>query len=170
MAEERAGRLDNLKNIKCIIYDFDGVMTDNTALIDIDGNEWVSINRSDGLAVSLFKKIGVRQAIITTEKYPVAKARAKKLGIDIELGVQDKGQALEDYCRKNNIDLNSVLYIGNDLNDMPAMGKAGMTGAPADAEPEILAVVDWVSNNKGGYGVVRDLYRCFQNLLQKETM
>ena len=149
----------NFSKIYCIVYDFDGVMTDNKALLGINGNEYVSINRSDGLAVSLFKKMGMRQVIITTEKYPLASARAKKLGIDIVQGSEDKGDAVTEYCRANGIDLQSVLYIGNDINDLPAMKKVAMRGAPADAEPEIIAIADWISVKNGGDGVVRDLYR-----------
>lgn len=149
----------NFKNIKCLAYDFDGVMTDNRALIDVDGKEHIFVNRSDGLAVSLFRQMGIRQVIISTEKYPVANARAKKLGIDIMLGVQDKGEALDKYCLENSIELEHVLYIGNDINDLPAMRKAGMRGGPKDAEPEVLAIADWISDRNGGDGVVRDLYR-----------
>ena len=70
------------------------------------------------------------------------------------------------YCEKEGIPLSAVMYIGNDVNDLKAMEMAGFRGAPADAEPEILAIADWVSEKKGGMGVVRELARVWQQSLE----
>ena len=80
--------------------------------------------------------------------------------------VPDKAEALKDYCEKEGIPLSAVMYIGNDVNDLKAMEMAGFRGAPADAEPEILAIADWVSEKKGGMGVVRELARVWQQSLE----
>ncbi len=149
---------ENLKQIKCIAYDFDGVMTDNRVLVDEDGKEAVFVNRSDGYAIARMKKLGFLQVIISTEKNPVVEARARKLGIEVIHGVNDKGTTLLEFCKRNEMDLSEVMFIGNDVNDLPAFEVAGMTGAPADAEKEIFEKADWKSLRKGGYGVIRDLY------------
>lgn len=151
--------------IKCIVYDFDGVMTDNRVLVSQDGQESVFVNRSDGWAIAKFKEAGIRQLILSTEENPVVSARAKKLKLEVLHGVKDKGATLSNWCVEQSISLSDVLYIGNDLNDLPAFKISGIKGAPKDAEQEILELVDWISEKNGGYGVVRDLYRCFQEKL-----
>lgn len=157
---------EKLKNIKCIAYDFDGVMTDNRVLVDENGKESVFVNRSDGYAIARFKEMGIKQVIISTEKNPVVEARARKLNIEVYYGVDDKGKILMDYCKKEGIDPLSVFFIGNDLNDEPAFQLAGIKGAPRDAESEIKETADWISSKDGGHGVIRDLYeiyRCYCN-------
>lgn len=144
--------------ISCIFYDFDGVMTDNRVLVDQNGCESVFVNRSDGFAVSEIKKMGIHQAIISTESNPVVKRRGEKLGIPVVHGLKNKGNAILDYASKNNIDLQHTLFIGNDLNDIPAFEVCGMRAAPADADSEMLKRADWISKKKGGDGVVRELY------------
>ena len=150
------------KKIECIFYDFDGVMTDNRVLIDMNGNECVFVNRSDGMAVSRIKALGIPQIIVSTETNPVVEARARKLNLSVIHGVEDKGRIIKVYCEENEITPANTVFIGNDLNDLSAFEVVGFKGAPADAEIEILAVVDWISSFKGGYGVVRDFYRMCQ--------
>ena len=153
----------NLRNgsmrIKTIFYDFDGVMTDNKVIIDQFGNESVVVNRGDGLAVSLLKKAGFRQVIVSTESNKVVEKRAGKLGIEFFQNVGDKGEVLLEYAKMNGIDLEDAIYVGNDLNDISAFEKVGIKAAPCDAEEEVLDVVDIVIPRKGGQGVVRELYR-----------
>ena len=152
---------DLKKQIKCIAYDFDGVMTDNRVLVDENGKEAVFVNRSDGYAIARFKEMGIKQVIISTEKNPVVETRAKKLGIEVFHGVDDKGKILREFCSRDSLNLENVLFIGNDLNDLPAFEVSGLCGAPKDADEGILKCVDWVSKMKGGYGVIRDLYNSF---------
>lgn len=152
-------RKAELKPVKCLAYDFDGVMTDNRVLVMEDGREAVYANRGDGLAVSKFKEMGIRQIIISTETNPVVRARAQKLGIEAVHGTGDKGAVLKRYCERVGISLEEVMFIGNDTNDISAMKLAGIRGAPADAEREVLEMADWVSEKAGGSGVIRDLYR-----------
>lgn len=157
-----------LKSIKCLAYDFDGVMTDNRVLIMEDGCEAVYVNRSDGLAVSKFKGLGICQVIISTETNPVVRARAQKLGIAAVCGAEDKGEILLKYCKEIGISAEEVMFIGNDVNDISAMNLAGIKGAPADAEKEVLEMADWISEKGGGRGVIRDLYRQYVALAGKE--
>ena len=127
-----------LKNkIKLIVYDFDGVMTNNKVYVDQKGNETVKVNRSDGLGVAEIKKLGIHQIIISTEKNPVVAKRANKIGINCLQDIGNKRKALEENCKKNNINLNQVIYVGNDINDKEAMEIAGITICPADAHESI---------------------------------
>ena len=144
--------------IKCLAYDFDGVMTDNRVFVTEDGGEGVFCNRSDGLAVSEFRKKGFYQVIVSTETNTVVEARARKMSIDIVHSVEDKGDALRSICYEKGFDFDEVLYIGNDVNDIPAFSVAGATGCPGDAEKIIKDQADWVSDRNGGYGVIRSLY------------
>lgn len=147
----------DFSEIKCIAYDFDGVMTDNRVLVDENGKEAVFVNRSDGYAIARFMDMGLKQVIISTEKNPVVEARGKKLGIEVYYGVDDKGEVLRKYCKREKINLNTVLYVGNDINDLKAFRVAGLRGAPKDAERDILEFADWISIKNGGFGVIRDL-------------
>lgn len=151
----------NWNEIKCIVYDFDGVMTDNRVLVSQDGKEAVFVNRSDGWAIACFRKFGIRQLILSTEENPVVAARAKKLNLEVLQGVSDKGAILSVWCSEHSIPLENILYIGNDLNDLPVFEVVGFKGTPKDAEPEMLDLADWVSDKNGGYGVIRDLYRVY---------
>jgi len=143
--------------IKLLVYDFDGVMTDNKLYIDQDGNEMVQVSRADGLGVSEIRKLGIEQMILSTEKNPVVSARAKKLGLNCLQGVKDKGQVLSQYCVEQRIPLEAVAYVGNDINDMEAMRMVGMTFCPADAHPDIKDFSSHVLKTPGGEGVVREL-------------
>ena len=151
---------ERMKKLKLLIYDFDGVMTDNRVMVDQDGRESVVVNRGDGYGVSRIKKLGIEQVIVSTETNPVVRRRAEKLNIGVIHGVEDtkKGYAVEN-----------VMFIGNDLNDYEAMMSVGLKGAPADAEEEILNIADWVSEAKGGYGVIRELFRLLQSYMEQEV-
>lgn len=146
-----------LENIAAIIYDFDGVMTDNRVLIFADGREAVFVNRSDGLAVKAIKKIGIPQLIISTENNPVVKARARKLGIPLIQSVSDKKMVVKRYLEKNNFPRKRVIFVGNDINDKSAMEFVGMPVAPDDAHPDIKRISKIILSVKGGRGVVREL-------------
>ena len=144
--------------IELIVYDFDGVMTDNKVYFDQNGNETVKVNRGDGLGIAEIKKMGIEQIIISTEKNPVVSARAKKLDISCLQGVDNKKVVLMDYCKNNNIDLQNVAYVGNDINDNEAMEISGITFCPTDAHGSIKKISRYILKTKGGDGVIRELY------------
>ena len=143
--------------IKLIVYDFDGVMTDNKVYVDQDGKETVQVNRGDGLGISEIKKLGFEQIIISTEKNLVVKARADKLDIYCLQRNENKKDALINYCRGNSIDLKTIAYVGNDINDKDAMEMTGIKFCPADADESIKAISDHILETRGGHGVVREL-------------
>lgn len=161
------GIRERMKELKLIIYDFDGVMTDNRVIVNQDGIESVVVHRGDGYGVSQIKKLSIDQVIISTETNPVVERRAEKLKIDIIHGVSDKKSTVMKYCQEKGYVLEEVMFIGNDLNDYDAMMTVGIKGAPADAEEEILAIADWVSQAKGGHGVIRELYRILQTNMEQ---
>lgn len=147
----------NIKNIDLIVYDFDGVLTDNKVLVFTDGQEAVYCNRSDGMAIGIIKNRGVRQLILSTEENGVVAARAKKLNIEVLQGLKDKRSALKDFCRTHKYNLKKVVYIGNDINDLDAMSIVGYPVAPSDANVRIKTLALIVVKAKGGDGVVREL-------------
>ena len=153
----------NSKDFQLIVYDFDGVMTDNKVYVDQNGNEMVQVNRADGLGVSEIKKLGIDQLIISTEKNSVVSKRAKKLGIPSYFGIDDKKSLLLEYCNKNSIDIEKIIYIGNDINDKEAMEIVGFKMCPSDANQEIKKIADHILKSKGGMGVIRELLDYLNN-------
>lgn len=145
------------KTIKLIVYDFDGVMTDNKVYIDQNGNEMVQVNRADGLGVSEIIKLGIQQIIMSTEVNPVVTQRAIKLKIPCFQGLDNKKDALLDYSKKNDIDLKKVAYVGNDTNDMGAMEIVGFSFCPNDSHESIKKIADHILPRNGGDGVIREL-------------
>lgn len=145
------------KNVGLIVYDFDGVMTDNRVIVFQDGTEAVIVNRADGLGVDRLRTLGIPQLILSTETNPVVKARAAKLGLEVIASCKDKKIALKNYCDQNEYELQKVLYVGNDLNDLKVMEIVGFPVAPADAHPDIKSLAKLVTKAKGGEGVIREI-------------
>ena len=154
---------DKLKKIKLIVYDFDGVMTDNKVYVDQFGKESVQVNRADGLGVSEIKKMGIKQIIISTEKNAVVSSRAEKLKIECLQGVDNKQIVLRDYCSQNKIPIETVAFVGNDINDLDAMEMAGYSFCPADAHRSIKEISDHIFQTNGGFGVIRELFEHLTN-------
>ena len=146
-----------IKNVSLIIYDFDGVFTDNRVLIFEDGKEAVLVDRSDGLAVQEIKKMKIPQIIVSTETNPTVRVRARKLGINLIHSVKNKKAAVRDYIRKNMIKKESVIFVGNDINDKEAMEFVGWPIAPANAHEDIKKISKLVLRSRGGFGAIREL-------------
>jgi YrbI family 3-deoxy-D-manno-octulosonate 8-phosphate phosphatase len=140
-----------------IVFDFDGVLTDNRVLVFADGREAVLCNRADGLAFDLFRKEEIPVLILSTEKHPVVAARARKLKTPCIHGVADKKSALEKYCVRAGIKLDTVMYVGNDVNDLAVMRIVGHRVCPSDAHPRVRAICQTVLRSRGGEGVAREL-------------
>ena len=144
-------------NIKFIFTDFDGVLTDNKVYVSSDGKETVLCNRSDGIAINAFKKLGIKTIILSTEKNEVVKVRGEKLGVETYFGLEDKKKFLNNLIIKNNIDLSELLYIGNDINDLGAIKMTKYSACPSDSHNEIKKNVSFVLKKKGGEGVLREV-------------
>lgn len=142
---------------RLIVYDFDGVMTDNRVLVMQDGSEGVSANRADGWGIGQLRQAGLHQIILSTETNPVVSARANKLNLEVLQGSGNKRRDLVAYCEAKGIELERVLYVGNDVNDLDAMRLVGFPVAPADAHPEVLSLAKYVTRARGGEGVIKEL-------------
>ncbi len=143
--------------VKVLFLDFDGVMTDNRVWTDQDGRETVAASRGDGYGIQLLKKAGVETVVISKEKNPVVAARCRKLGIEYQQGIDDKTGILKREQAKRGVDPAETIFVGNDLNDLPAFPLVGWGVAVADAEPEVLRRADFVLSKKGGHGAVREI-------------
>ncbi len=154
------------EDISLIVYDFDGVMTDNRVILSEDGKESVIVNRSDGLAVSILRDMGIRQLILSKETNSVVSTRAQKLSLQVLHGIDNKEFILQQYCQEKNISLDNVVFIGNDLNDVNLMRLVGFPLCPEDAYPEAKAVVKFIIPANGGKGVIRELVN---HIIKKET-
>ena len=155
---------DKWKEIKLIISDFDGVMTDNRVLVDETGKESVYVSRADGQAVHMLRNLGITLVIMSTETNGVVEKRAEKVGVECVQSIKDKALCLKQYCESKNIFLENVAYIGNDVNDYAAMKLAGIKIVPADAYLEVKQIADYITTVNGGYGVIREV----ADIIQKE--
>lgn len=145
------------ENISLLVLDFDGVMTDDRVYVNQHGEESVAAHRGDGMGIALLVKTGVEVIILSTEKNPVVQARADKLGIPAYHGIEDKKARLESILAEKKIPGSQVVYLGNDLNDLPCFSLVGLAAAVADANPALIAQAQLVLQKKGGYGAVREL-------------
>jgi len=145
--------------IELIICDFDGVLTDNRVWTDQDGREMVAAFRSDSFRIGELREKGVDVMILSSEVNHAVAARAKKMGVEAihGVGLQDKGRALRQVLEQKDIKAENVVYVGNDLNDLPCFEIAGWSVAVADAYPEVMRAADYVLSRPGGYGALREL-------------
>ena len=143
--------------IALIVFDFDGVFTDNKVYTTQDGTELVMCDRGDGLGLDMLRAAGVPLRVLSTETNPVVSARARKLKLPVEQSCGDKAAWLARFLADEGIDPASVIYVGNDVNDRGAMELVGCAVAPADAHPSILAIADFVLKAPGGRGAIREL-------------
>jgi N-acylneuraminate cytidylyltransferase len=111
------------------------------------------------LRLGELRQAGVALVVLSSETNPVVAARAKKMGAEAiqGVGVNEKGRALRDLLEEGRIDPSQVVYVGNDLNDLPCFPIAGWAVAVADAYPELLRSADYVTTNPGGSGAVREV-------------
>ncbi len=157
-----------LRKLRLVVFDFDGVMTDNRVYVDQNGIESVVCNRSDGQGIGLMTKLGVECIILSTEVNPVVAARAKKLKMECHHGHEDKGAKLREIAREKDVPFETIAYVGNDVNDVTCMQLAGLPVAVADAYPEALQVAKLVLKRKGGDGAVREFCDLVRYARQKE--
>lgn len=143
--------------VKLVVFDFDGVMTDNRVFINEQGLESVAANRGDGMGIGLLKKAGVAALILSKEVNPVVSARSQKLAIPCIQAVDDKPLVLKKYMKENGFDPQQVIFVGNDINDVPCFPIVGCALAVADSHPSALRQADIILQNKGGYGAVREI-------------
>ena len=147
------------ENVDLIISDFDGVLTDNRVWVDQEGTEIVAAYRSDSLRVNELRAAGIEVMILSSEPNRVVEARAKKMGVEAihGVGINDKGRVMREVLALKHINPENVIYVGNDLNDLPCFEVAGWSVAVADAYPEVIGAADFVLSRAGGHGALREL-------------
>lgn len=139
-----------------VVFDFDGVMTDNTVLVQEDGTETVRVHRGDGWGVSRLTELNIPLAVLSTEANPVVAARCAKLGIKVVQGVTDKAAGLVELLEHFDVRAESVAFVGNDVNDLPALLSVGLPVVVSDAHAEARRVAELVLSRPGGQGAVRE--------------
>ena len=151
-----------LDNIKAVAMDVDGVLTDGTFWWDQNEQELKRFCFADRTGIAMAQKAGIFFAIISGESSisgsAIVKRYAKKLKINtVYTGCHDKASALREFVEKNEIDLSEVCFIGDDINDLPAIEIAGFSAAPSNAHSAVLERVNYVTQHPGGFGAVREL-------------
>jgi 3-deoxy-D-manno-octulosonate 8-phosphate phosphatase (KDO 8-P phosphatase) len=145
-------------DIKLIVLDVDGVLTDGKLYIGSDGEEYKAFNTQDGMGISLARYTGIKTAIITGRKSYAVTKRANELRIDyLYQGIHDKIDVLWEIKDDLGIDLEQICYIGDDINDLPIMKEVGLPCAPNNAVPIVKKIAKYVANENGGEGAVRGI-------------
>ena len=146
-------------NIKLLVTDVDGVLTDCGMYYTENSDELKKFHTRDGMAIKLFKENGIPTAIITGENTKIVKHRAVKLGIDdVYQGRNKKLSALEELRSKYGLHYSEIAYVGDDIIDIPVLKKVGLSLCPADAVPAVKGVCDIVLKTPGGHGVIREVF------------
>lgn len=156
-------------DIKLVIIDFDGTMTDNTVIVDQDGVESVKYNRSDGLGVRIMKGLGLEVICITSETNKVVKSRCSKLEIDV-ISSLDKKKALQNLLHKKNFTLQQCVFLGNDLNDLEVLKMVKYPIAVSDAHEKVRDVAKIILSKKGGEGTVLELAEILKNSQRRNNV
>ena len=155
--EKSVPNRESLKSIKAIVFDFDGVMTDDQVYITETGEEMVMASRSDGMGISALKNAGLKLLILSKERNPVVARRAEKLQIEVIQACDNKLEALTKWLSKNQLPLSQCAYVGNDINDLQCMQAVKLAIAPIDAHPQATQAAHWRLTRAGGKGAIREL-------------
>lgn len=152
-------------DIKAIVIDVDGTMTDGGIYYDSFGNELKKFNTRDAAGIFAARCAGIKTVVLTGRESAAVQKRMQELKVDYVIqGVRDKKEYLENFMREYSLSKEEVGYVGDDLNDYLPMKLTGFVCCPQDACEEIKSISDYVSVCKGGEGVVRD---CIMHLLKK---
>jgi len=156
--------LEKLRLIKLIVLDFDGTLTDGYVYCDQNGIEMVCCSRKDGLGIEMLKEAGLQVVILSKETNPVVAVRCAKMGIPTIQGIatgMGKVEHLLQYLREVGISLEQVLYMGDDINDIPVLDVVGVPATVADGHSLVIDIVrkrgGYIAQLKGGEHAVREL-------------
>jgi len=143
--------------IDVVVFDFDGVHTDDRVFVDESGVESVRVKRGDGMGIGLLKKVGVPILILSTETNPVVSRRAEKLGVEVLQGQNDKAAALKSWLDEKGYSAQDTVFVGNDINDKGCLELVGWPVVVADAHASVGHLARIVLRSRGGEGAVREL-------------
>ena len=144
--------------IRLLLFDVDGVLTDGRILMHADGSESKAFSIRDGTAIVWAQRAGLATGLLSARHSAATTARAAQLGIGIVR--QQAGDKLQMYCElleEEGLSDGQVAFMGDDVLDLPVLSRVGLSAAPADAAPDVLSRVDWVSSRVGGDGAAREL-------------
>lgn len=149
---------NKLKNIKLILFDVDGVLTDGKIILDSEGKEYKNFHAHDGFGIVKAKQAGIKIGLISGRTSGVVDKRAFRLGIDIVLqGIDDKLQAFQNLMKENNFSEKETAFIGDDEFDIPLLKAVAFSAAPANAINIVKRSVDYVTKTDGGNGAAREI-------------
>lgn len=149
---------ERASGIRMMLFDVDGVLTDGTVIVHTDGTESKAFHIRDGAAIVLAQRAGISVGLLSARSSGATTYRAAQLGIRLVVqGVSDKLAAYDEIRRGEGLSDVDVAYMGDDLLDIPVLGRVGLSAAPADAVAEVRERVHWVSALGGGRGAVREL-------------
>jgi 3-deoxy-D-manno-octulosonate 8-phosphate phosphatase (KDO 8-P phosphatase) len=151
-----AGLKKLLHEIKLVVFDFDGVFTNNHVVVSEDGSESVVCNRSDGFGLRRLEEMKVQAFILSSEINNAVVQRARKIQIQCFAGVNDKLALLKTEVKRRKLSLGAVAFMGNDINDIDCLKTVGFPVVVADAWPEVVPYAKLVLKRKGGEGAVRE--------------
>lgn len=158
MKKNRVTAPREIPEIKMLLTDCDGCLTDGGMYYSEFGDELKKFNTRDGMGFALLQQKGIVTGIITSEEVDLNRRRAKKLQLDIlESGCKNKVETIKIICEERGIDIENVCYIGDDINDVEAISAVGYGCCPADAMMEAKAVAKYITSAKGGSGVIREI-------------
>lgn len=147
-----------LRRVRALILDVDGVLTDGGMYYGPGGEGLKRFHVKDGMGLRLVIEAGIAVALISGEASEILRRRAEKLRIaDVFVGVEDKLKTLEAFLESRKIPLEDAAYVGDDVNDLPAMQKVGVAVAVADAVPQVRKAARWVTSRRGGDAAVREV-------------
>ena len=143
-----------LNNVRAFVFDVDGVMTNGKVMITSEGEMYREMDTRDGFALKYALLKGFKIGIISGGTNEGVRKRLELLGVNkVYLGIHEKDIAFDDFVSTFNINPDQVLYMGDDVPDIPVMEKVGVSTCPQDALPDVKRVVDYVSHKKGGDGL-----------------
>lgn len=154
-----------VRAVRLVVFDFDGVFTDNMVYVSQDGTEMVRCFRGDGLGLSKLKSAGIETLIISTEANPVVSQRSRKLGIRCVQECKDKLAALKLATKEIGVSLEEVAFVGNDFNDLECLTGVGLPIVVQDAQPEVIPIARYRTSLPGGHGAVREVCDLFERVL-----
>lgn len=143
--------------VRLVVFDFDGVFTDNMVYVFQDGTEAVRCSRGDGLGLAHLREAGIETVIVSTEPNPVVSARADKLRMRCIQGCGDKLSTLVDLAGELDLEMESIAFVGNDVNDLDCLRAVGLPIVVADAHDDLANLAAYRTRTAGGQGAVREV-------------
>ena len=156
-----------VRRLRLLVFDFDGVFTDNRVLVLQDGTEAVMCSRADGLGLDRLRKCGLDMLVLSKEQNPVVGARCNKLRLPYIQGCDEKAERLNQEFKDRGITRHEVAYVGNDINDVECMELVGLPISVSDGYPEVKQIASWVGTVPGGQGAVREECDWMADILER---